>query len=75
MRGARWNGLTSPGWWWALSAVALSGAVGDLLTHAPVEIAGVLVVVAALGVLAAGLCIRRRRVASWSDADTRTLPG
>lgn len=53
--------------------MALLGAVLDILTRAPVEIAGVLAVVAALGVLGAALCIRRRRIVSWSDSGKRVF--
>jgi hypothetical protein len=67
---ARRNRLTDPVTWWAMSAIALLAALLDILTRSPVEIAGVLVVIAALSVLGAALCTRHHRRASWPDSDT-----
>ena len=57
--------MANPTPWWAMSAVALLAAALDIATRAPVEIAGILIVAAALGVLGAAVCTRRRRLALW----------
>jgi hypothetical protein len=64
---ARRSSLTSPVVWWVMSAIALLAAVLTILGHTSVEIAGVLVVIAALSVLSAAFCTRHRRLASWAD--------
>jgi hypothetical protein len=58
-----------PGIWWVLAALVAAAAVLGFVMSLPVEVVGVLLVVASLAVLAAGLATRSRRVARWRSFD------
>lgn len=59
--------MANPTPWWAMSAVALLVATVAVVTRSPVEIGGMLIMAAALGVLGAAVSTRRRRLAVWPE--------